>query len=79
MIQPRSFCGNCRINWEVLAQGRERSQPANGGDQLSQFWPSLPIPNMVQQFQGENFEMIFLVFPGIEWRCMVLCGIEVYK
>ena len=58
---------------------RERSQPANGGDQLSQFWPSLPIPNMVQQFQGENFEMIFFVFPGIEWRCMVLCGIDVYK
>ena len=33
----RSFCGNCKINWEVLAQGRGGSQPANGGDQLSQF------------------------------------------
>ena len=34
----RSFCGNCKINCEVLAQGREGgSQPANGGDQLSQF------------------------------------------
>ena len=46
----RSFCGNCKINWELLAQGREASLQMEEINFLS-LGPSLPIPNMVQQFQ----------------------------
>ena len=46
----RSFCGNCKINWELLAQGREASLQIEEINFLS-LGPSLPIPNMVQQFQ----------------------------
>ena len=42
----------CQKIGKFLYRVGGRSQPANGGDQLSQFRElSLPIPNMVQQFR----------------------------
>ena len=47
----RSFCGNCKINWEVLAQAaREEANLQMEEINFLSLGPSLPIPNMVQQF-----------------------------
>ena len=43
----RSFCGNCKINWKVLAQGREPNLQMEEINFLS-FGPSLPIHIQLQ-------------------------------